>query len=117
LLSYVKKLLLFLEAEYLSESFGLFLAELFLLSFNILLLGYLGYTIDIADIIGLALPNAFGIAGILLVARGDTSFFILFITRTRSYIKFSYPTNHFTKSEVILVNRGLFWHNKKGRRL
>jgi hypothetical protein len=104
----VKKLLLFLEAEYLSKSFGFLLAEPFLLGLDTLLLEYLRYTIDVADIVNLALPNTFGITGMLLVARGDASFLVLFTTRTRNYIKFSYSTNHFTKGEVTLVNRGFF---------
>jgi hypothetical protein len=68
LLLRVKKLLLFLEAEYLSESFGLLLVEPLPLGLDILLLRYLGHTINIANIIGLALPNVFGIISILLVA-------------------------------------------------
>jgi hypothetical protein len=108
---------LFLETEYLSKSFGLFLAEPPPLGLDTLLLGYLGHTINIADIIGLALLNVFGITGILLVTQGDISFLVLFTTGTRSYIKLSYSTNYLTKSEVALVNGRLFWYNKKGRKL
>jgi hypothetical protein len=100
--------LLFLEAEYLSKSFGLFLAELLPLGLDIFLFRYLGYTIDITDIVGLALPNVFGITGIFLVMQGDTSFLVLFIARTRNYIKFSYSTNYPTKSKVILINKKFF---------
>jgi hypothetical protein len=105
--------LLFLEAEYLSKSFGLLLIELFLLGLDILLLGYLRYTIDIADIASLALPNVFGITDIFFVARGNISFLVFFIARTWSHIKFSCSTNHLTKGEVTLVNRGFFQYNKK----
>jgi hypothetical protein len=109
--------LLFLQPEYLSESFGFLLAELLLLGLDILLFRYLGHTIDIANIIGLVLPNIFGITSIFLIAQGNTSFLVLFTARTRSYIKLSCLTNHFIKGEIILVNRGFFWHNKKGRKL
>jgi hypothetical protein len=117
LLSCIKKLLLFLEAEYFSESFGFLLAKPLPLGLDTLLLGYLGHTIDITDITGLALLNIFGITSILFLARGNISFLVLFIARTRSYIKFSCSINHFTKSEIILINRRFFWYNKKRKKL
>jgi hypothetical protein len=68
LLLRVKKLLLFLEAEYLSESFSFLLIEQLLLGLDILPFRYLGHTIDIANITSLVLPNVFSIIGIFLVA-------------------------------------------------
>jgi hypothetical protein len=60
--------------------------------FSFLLEGFLfenfGYSIDLANIAGLALTNTLGILYVLSIARSDILLLILFIASTRGYVSF-----------------------------
>jgi hypothetical protein len=68
-----------------------------------LLFENLRYSVDLANIIGLALTNILGIPCVLSVARSDILLLILFITSTRSYVFFTSFGYHVTKRNRITI--------------
>jgi hypothetical protein len=74
-----------------------------------------GYSVDLANIAGLALTNTLGIPYILSVARSDVLSLILFTASTRGYVSFTSFGYRVTKGDrTTIVAFG--WHNgKEGR--
>jgi hypothetical protein len=96
LLLFVKYILFFAETGDFSPGFLLgYLGFLFFLPeyFSLFLKGFLfknfRYSVDLANIISLALTNILGAPSILDIARSNTLLFILFITSIRGYISFT----------------------------
>jgi hypothetical protein len=73
--------------EYLGLFF--FLLEYFLLFLEGFLFENFGYSVDLANITGLALTNILGILYVLSIARSDILLLILFITSIRGYVSFT----------------------------
>jgi hypothetical protein len=74
-----------------------------LFSFKGFLFENFGYSVDLANIAGLALTNILGIPYILSVARSDILSFILFTTNTRDYVSFTGFSYYVTKRNKITI--------------
>jgi hypothetical protein len=61
------------------------------------------YSIDLANIISLALIDILGMSSIFYITRGDILSLVFFITNTRSYISFSSFSYRVTKGDKITV--------------
>jgi hypothetical protein len=96
---------LFLEPKDLSKSLGFCLAKLSPLLFETILFRYLGHTVDLANIIGLALTNVLNITRVFLIARSDIGFFVFLATRTKRYTFSTSTFNSFTKDKVTSIGK------------
>jgi hypothetical protein len=111
--------LLFIETDNFSlglllRYLGLFLLipKYFSFSFKGFLFENFRYSVDLTNIISLALTNILGISYVLSIARSDILLFILFITSIRGYvsfISFSYRVTKRNKTTIVMFR----WYNKK----
>jgi hypothetical protein len=102
--------------DFLLKHLGFFLLilEYFLFCFKKFLFENFGYSIDLVNIIGLALANILGAPSILYITRGDILSFVFFIASIRNYVFFSNFSYCITKgNRTIVVIFG--WHDRKER--
>jgi hypothetical protein len=75
----------------------------------------LRYSVDLANVIGLALTNILGIPHVLDIAQNNILSLILFIASTGGYVSFASFGYRVTKgNRTIVIAFG--WHNEKKRR-
>jgi hypothetical protein len=74
-----------------------------LFSFKGFLFENFGYSVDLANIAGLALTNTLGILYMLSIARSDILLLILFIASTRGYVSFTGFSYRVTKKDRITI--------------
>jgi hypothetical protein len=67
------------------------------------LLENFGYSVNLADIIGLALTNILGISNMLNIARSNILLLILFIINIRGYVFFTSFGYRVTKGNRITI--------------
>jgi hypothetical protein len=110
LLFLVKRILFLTETDDFSlglllRHLGLFLLipKRFSFSFKGFLLENFGYSVDLANIAGLALINILGILYMLNIARSDILLLILFIASIRGYVSFSGFSYRVTKKNRVSV--------------
>jgi hypothetical protein len=106
----VEHILLFIKTNDFSLGFLLkylgfffFIPKYFLFNFKGFLLENFRYSVDLANIIGLALTNILGILYILSVARSDILLLIPFIASTRGYVSFISFSYRVTKRDRITI--------------
>jgi hypothetical protein len=74
------------------------------------------YSVDLANIIGLALTNILGVSRVLDIARSNILLLVLFIASTRGYVSFASFSYYVTKgNRTTIVTFG--WYNRKKGRL
>jgi hypothetical protein len=61
------------------------------------------YSIDLADIAGLALTNILGVSSILNIAQNNILLFILFITSIKGYVSFISFSYRVTKGNKTII--------------
>jgi hypothetical protein len=110
LLLFIKCILLFAKTDNFSLSLLLrylgsffFIPEYLLFCFKGFLFENFRYSIDLANIISLALTNILGISSIFYITRGDILLFVLFIANTRNYVSFSGFSYYITKGNRITI--------------
>jgi hypothetical protein len=93
----------------------LFIPEYLLFYFKRFLLENFRYSVNLADIAGLALTNILGVPCMLNIARSDILSLILFIANTRGYVSFTsfgYRITKGNKTTIVIFG----WHNKKKKK-
>jgi hypothetical protein len=106
----VKYILLLIETNNFSLSlllrylgFFLFILKYFSFNFKRFLLENFRYSVDLANITGLALTNTLGVLYIFNIIRNDILLFILFTANTRDYISFTGFGYRVTKGNKIII--------------
>jgi hypothetical protein len=118
----IKRILFFTETNNFSLSFLLRYLGLFLLIpkyFSFCFKGFLfenfRYSINLTNIISLALTNILGAPSILYIARGNILSFALFTANTRNYVSFSSFSYCIAKRNRTII--AIFgWYNRKERK-
>jgi hypothetical protein len=106
----VKRILFFIKINNFSLGFllkylgfFLFILKYFLFSFKRFLFENFEYSVDLANIIGLALINILGILYIFSIARSDILLLILFIASTKGYVSFTSFSYRVTKKNKTII--------------
>jgi hypothetical protein len=93
---FIERILLFIKTDDFSLGFllrylgfFLFIPKYFLFSFKGFLFENFRYSVDLTNIINLALTNILGILYVLNIARSDILLFIFFIISIKGYISFT----------------------------
>jgi hypothetical protein len=106
----VERILLLAETDDFSLGFllkylGLFflILKYFLFCFKGFLFENFGYSIDLTDIINLALTNILGISNMLRIAQNNILSLVLFIASIRGYISFTSFGYYVTKRNRMTI--------------
>jgi hypothetical protein len=122
LLLLIKRILFLAETDDFSPGLllrylGLFflILKYFPFCFKGFLFENLGYSINLADIAGLALTNILGISSMFHITRSNALSPVVFTTSTRSYVSFtSFSYRVIKGNRTTIVAFG--WYNRKKRR-
>jgi hypothetical protein len=83
--------------------FFFFIPKYFSFSFKGFLLENFRYSVDLANIAGLALTNILGILYVLSITQSDILLFILFIASIKDYVSFIGFSYYITKRNKITI--------------